>query len=111
MTTLDSLDSEHLDTGLRPQRGLTAPQVNNAPHVGPEPELGGAVGLQQQTYDDHVCVEEVMTHLVSPDQDGVRHGQQPHQSPVLEKPDDLRLVREALVNTHLLHLRHQHLDT
>ena len=60
MKTLDSLDSEHLDTCLRPQRGLSAPQINNAPHVGPEPELGGAVGLQQQTlHHHHVIVQGI----------------------------------------------------
>ena len=50
-------------------------------------------------------------HLVSPDEDGVGHRQQPHQRPVLEESQNLRLISEALVNTHLLHLGHQHLTT
>ena len=51
------------------------------------------------------------THLVSPDEDGVGHRQQTHQRSILEESQNLRLVSEALVNTHLLHLGHQHLAT
>ena len=56
---------------------LHSPQVDHTPHVGAEPHGRAGVGL------------------VLSDEDGVRHGQQAHQGAVLEKLEDLRLVRQA----------------
>lgn len=47
------------------------PQINNSPHVGPEPH-GSA----------RVC-------LVLADEDGVRHRQQPYQCAMLQEFEDL----------------------
>ena len=39
----------------------------------------------------------------------MRHWQQTHQSPILEEAQDLGLICQSLIHTHLLHLGHQHL--
>lgn len=53
------------------------PQVDHAPHVCAEPHGRAGVGL------------------VLPDEDGVRDGQQAHQSAVLQELEDFRLVRQT----------------
>lgn len=54
-----------------------SPQVNDAPRVRVEPRRRDGV------------------HLVLADQDGVRHGQQAHQGPVLEELQDFGLIRQT----------------
>ena len=51
-----------------------SPEIDDPPHVGPEPHGGAGVGL------------------VLADEDGVRHRQQPHQRAMLQELQDLRLV-------------------
>ena len=43
--------------------------------------------------------------LILPDEDGVWHGQQPDQRPVLEEAEDLALVSQTLIDADLLNLK------
>lgn len=58
-------------------RAQDSPQVDDAPHVCAEPQSRALIGL------------------VLADEDGMRNRQQTHQSPVLQKLQDLRLVRQT----------------
>lgn len=70
-TNFTILNSERSAQTGRPGQ---LPKVDDAPHVGAEPHGGAGVGL------------------VLPDEDGVRHRKQAHQSTVLQELQDLRLV-------------------
>ena len=42
---LNALDLEELDVGVVPDWGVSVPQVDDAPHVGPEPHGCSRIGL------------------------------------------------------------------
>lgn len=90
--SLNSLDLKQLDISFVPNRRILVTQVDDAPHVCAEPQSRALIGL------------------VLADEDGMRNRQQTHQSPVLQKLQDLRLVRQTFVYADFLHLRHQHLQ-
>lgn len=68
---LDPLNFKQLHICVIPDRGIHIPQINNSPHVGPEPHGSARV------------------RLVLADEDGVRHRQQPHQCAMLQELEDL----------------------
>ena len=62
---LDPLDLEELDVCVVPDRRVSVPQVDDAPHVGPEPHGRSRIGL------------------VLPDKDRMGHRKQPYEGSVL----------------------------
>ena len=87
----NSLDTEHLDVGFWLEGRIVVAKVEDAPHVGSEPEVGPLVGL------------------VAPYQYWMWDRKETDQSSILEEPDNLSLVSQTFVYTHLLHLWHQNL--
>ena len=87
----NSLNTEHLDIGFRPEQRIVVTKVEDAPHVGSEPEVCPVV-----------C-------LVPADQYRVRDWEETNQSSILEEPDNFSLVRQTFDYTHLLYLRDQDL--
>jgi len=69
--------SEVQQTDKHADRQRGRPKVDDAPHVRSEPHGRAAVGL------------------ILADQDWVRNGQQPDQRAVLQKLQDLRLIRQS----------------
>jgi hypothetical protein len=70
------------DDKIKPQSSPSLPpwywpQVDDAPHVSTEPHSGAGVGL------------------VLADEDGVGHGQQTHQRPVLQELENLGLISQT----------------
>lgn len=71
------------------------PQINNSPHVGPEPHGSARV------------------RLVLADEDGVRDREQPHQCAVLQELEDLRFISETPAKRQIrntLSMSHRHLQ-
>ncbi len=91
VTLLVLLNLKESDIGVVPDGRITVAQVDDAPHVRAEPDGRAHIGL------------------VLANQNRVRHGQQADQGAVLQEPQDLILVSDALLDAHFLHLRHQHL--
>ena len=73
----------HTHTHTVPGSGKvsSSPEINDAPHVSPEPSSCAGVGL------------------VLADQDGVWHWQEAHQGAVLQEPQDLALIGQAPADT------------
>lgn len=88
---LNLLNLKQPHIGVKPNGWIGVPQIDDAPHVGPEPEGGTRVGL------------------ILADQYRVWDRKQTDKSAVLEEFQDFILIRDALVDAHLFHLRHEDL--
>lgn len=62
------LDLEQLDVGVVPDGRVRVTEVEDTPHVSPEPEGGSRI------------------RLVLPDEDRMRHRQEAHKRSVLQEP-------------------------
>jgi hypothetical protein len=81
------LNFKQFDVRVVPDGWVGVPQVDDAPHVGPEPHGSARIGL------------------VLPDEDRVWNRKQPDQSSVLKKSQDFCFVRQALVDANLFNLK------
>lgn len=88
---LEPLDLEQPHFCVVPDGRINISQIDDAPHVGPEPHGGACIGL------------------VLPDENWVGNRQQAYQRSVLEEFQDFTLISKTLVNADLLHLWHKDL--